>query len=62
MQQIKNYTNQDLSKTQGQSMVELALLFPLLLILLSGVIEFGFILNQYLTVMDAARNAAALCQ
>ena len=39
-------------------MVELALLFPLLLILLSGVIEFGFILNQYLTVMDAARNAA----
>ncbi len=39
-------------------MVELALLFPLLLILLSGVVEFGFILNQYLTIMDAARNAA----
>ena len=39
-------------------MVELALLFPLLLILLSGLIEFGFILNEYLSVMDAARNAA----
>jgi hypothetical protein len=39
-------------------MVELALLFPVLLILLSGLIEFGFILNQYLTLMDAVRNAA----
>lgn len=46
------------SKARGQSMVELALLFPVLLILLSGLIEFGFILNQYLTLMDAARNAA----
>jgi hypothetical protein len=45
-------------KDQGQSMVELALLFPVLLILLSGLIEFGFILNQYLSLMDAARNAA----
>lgn len=46
------------SKTRGQSMVELALLFPVLLILLSGAIEFGFILNEYLSLMDAARNAA----
>jgi hypothetical protein len=43
---------------RGQSMVEMALLFPVLLIMLSGLIEFGFILNQYLTIMDAARNAA----
>jgi len=46
------------SKSRGQSMVELALLFPVLLILLSGLIEFGFILNEYLSLMDAARNAA----
>jgi len=46
------------STARGQSMVELALLFPVLLILLSGLIEFGFILNQYLTLMDSARNAA----
>lgn len=44
--------------SQGQSMVELALLFPLLLLLLSGAAEFGFILNEYLSLMDAARNAA----
>ena len=54
----KIFSNHNETKTRGQSMVELALLFPLLLILLSGVIEFGFILNQYLTIMDAARNAA----
>jgi hypothetical protein len=54
----KMFSNRDNSKSRGQSMVELALLFPLLLILLSGVIEFGFVLNQYLTLMDASRNAA----
>lgn len=58
MVQRKLHMENKSSKTSGQSMVELALLFPLLLILLSGVIEFGFVLNQYLTVMDAARNAA----
>lgn len=42
----------------GQSMIEVALLFPLLLILLSGLIEFGFMLNHYLAVLDATRNAA----
>ncbi|MFN2305316.1 MAG: TadE family protein [Anaerolineales bacterium] len=45
------------STNRGQSMVELALFFPVLLILLSGLIEFGFLLNEYLTLMDAARNA-----
>jgi hypothetical protein len=43
---------------RGQSLVELAILFPLLLIVFSGLVEFGFLLNEYLTVMDAARNAA----
>jgi hypothetical protein len=56
--QIFSLINSDRSKSIGQSMVELALLFPVLLILLSGLVEFGFILNEYLSVMDAARNAA----
>jgi len=50
--------NNNPSNSHGQSLVELALLFPVLLILLSGLIEFGFILNEYLSLMDAARNAA----
>jgi hypothetical protein len=39
-------------------MVELAILFPLLLILISGMVEFGFLMNQYLALIDSARNAA----
>ena len=42
----------------GQSLLEVALLFPVLLILLSGMVEFGFLMNEYLALLDAARNAA----
>jgi hypothetical protein len=44
--------------SQGQSLTEMAILFPILLILLSGLVEFGFLLNEYLTLQDAVRNAA----
>ena len=43
---------------KGQSLVELALAMPVLLILLSGLLEFGFALNQYLNALDAAREGA----
>jgi hypothetical protein len=43
---------------RGQSLVELALFFPVLLILFSGVVEFGILLNQYLNVLDGPREAA----
>ena len=33
-------------------------MLPVLLILLSGLVEFGFLLNTYLDVIDAAREAA----
>ena len=42
----------------GQSLVETALLFPVLLIIFSGLVEVGFWLASYLVVVDAARNAA----
>ena len=47
-------------KTRGQSLVEVALSFPLLLILLSGVAELGFMLNFYLSLVDASREVARL--
>ena len=34
--------------------MELALALPVLLIMLSGLLEFGFALNQYLNALDAA--------
>ncbi|MGB7539760.1 MAG: TadE/TadG family type IV pilus assembly protein [Anaerolineales bacterium] len=45
-------------RAHGQSIVEFALMAPILLILLSGLFEFGFIFNSYLAVLDGARNAA----
>jgi hypothetical protein len=43
---------------KGQSLVELALVMPVLLMLMSGLLEFGFALNQYLNALDAAREGA----
>jgi Flp pilus assembly protein TadG len=44
----------------GQSLVEFSLiLFPLFLILL-GIIQFGFIFNTYVTMTNAARDAARM--
>ncbi len=45
-------------KPKGQSLVEMTVLLPILLLLLSGLIEFGFMFNEYLSVQDAVRNAA----
>ncbi len=43
---------------RGQSLVEFTVLLPLLLIMLSGLIEFGFMLNDYLDLVDATREVA----
>jgi Flp pilus assembly protein TadG len=45
-------------KSRGQSIVEFVVLLPILLMMLSGLIEFGFMLNYYLDLIDAAREAA----
>jgi hypothetical protein len=43
---------------RGQSFVELMLVVVFLALLLAGVVEFGFMLNEYLHVLDGAREAA----
>jgi len=45
---------------RGQSLVELALTLPVLLLLLVGLVEVGNALNAYLTVVDAGRDGARL--
>lgn len=45
-------------KSRAQSLVEFAITLPLLLFLFSGMIEFGFALNYYLSLLDATREAA----
>ena len=42
----------------GQSLVEFALILTPLFLLLLGIIQFGFIFNAYVTLTNAAREAA----
>jgi Flp pilus assembly protein TadG len=39
-------------------MVEFALVLPLLLILVTGIFQFGLLFNKYITLTDAARTGA----
>lgn len=45
---------------KGQSLAEFALVVPVLLLLLVGIVEIGYGLNSYLTVVDSARDGARL--
>jgi len=45
-------------RTRGSVMLELALILPLLLIILVGIVQFGFILNAKIAVNSAAYEAA----
>jgi len=43
---------------RGQSLVELALVLPLLLLLVVGIIDFGRAYNNYIIITNAAREGA----
>lgn len=43
---------------KGVALVELALVMPILLILVMGIVEFGWIFNGYITLTGAAREGA----
>lgn len=45
---------------KGQSLVEFALVIPLLLLILMAIIEFGFLFNSYLVISNASREGARL--
>ena len=47
-------------KDRGAAVVEFALLLPLLLLLLFGIIDFGRALNAQITITQAAREGARL--
>jgi len=51
-------SNTTRKKSRGQSIVEFMVLLPLLVMMLSGLIEFGFMLNFYLDLIDGAREIA----
>jgi hypothetical protein len=47
-------------KKHGQSFVELMLIIPALALMLTGVVEYGMMLNNYLKVLDGTREGARL--
>lgn len=55
---MKRFLKKRKYRFRGQSIVEFTLLLPLLLMLLSALIEFGFMLNEYLDLIDTTRETA----
>lgn len=51
-------TKKKITNEQGQTMTEFALVLPLMIVLLFGVIQFGIAFNNYVTLTDAVRAAA----
>ncbi len=47
-----------LRKKRGQAMVEFALVLPIFILLLMGIMEFGLLFHQYLVVTSASREGA----
>jgi hypothetical protein len=45
---------------RGAAAVEFALVLPLLVMLVFGIIQFGFVFNAYITVTQAAREGARM--
>ena len=45
-------------RTRGQGLVEFALILPLLLLLMMGIVEFGYVFIVYTSVFNAAREGA----
>jgi len=43
---------------KGQSIVEFALVLPILLLLLGGIIDFGYVFYQYISINHVATNVA----
>ena len=45
-------------KRKGQSLLETALVMPVLVLLLVGIVDFGLLFNNYLVVANASREGA----
>jgi len=43
---------------RGQTMTEFAIVLPVLVVLLFGIVQFGILFNNYVTLTDAARAGA----
>ena len=47
-----------LRNNRGQAIVELAILLPVLLLIIMGILEFGRVFNSYMIISHASREGA----
>ncbi len=47
-----------LTNRKGQSLVETALVLPVILLILTGIVDFGLLFNNYMMVSNASREGA----
>jgi Flp pilus assembly protein TadG len=52
------FTKDDIKNERGQTMTEFAMILPLFVVLLFGVIQFGIAFNNYVSLTDAVRAAS----
>ena len=45
-------------REDGQALVEFALVLPVLLVLVTAILQFGLLFNNYITLTDAVRSGA----
>src|SRR3954471_12738037 len=50
--------NRRVAREDGQAMVEMALILPILLVLILAIVQFGIAFNNYITLTDATRAGA----
>lgn len=58
MNVVKVWRNKLSLNDEGQALVEMALVLPLLLLLLIGILEFGRIMGAYMVINDLSREGA----
>jgi len=51
-------TGRRANRRRGQALVEFALVFPIFMLVLSGIMDFGFMLYQRMSVINASREGA----
>jgi Flp pilus assembly protein TadG len=54
------WTRRFLKKQRGQSLVEFALVLPIIILIIFGILEFGRIFSSYIVITHAAREGARI--
>lgn len=52
------YSMKVLKNEKGQSLVEFAIIVPVIVMMIMGIIEFGLMFNSYLTINNSSREGA----